>query len=180
MNAIQILEERIRKRFPAVKISLDPSGKPGGPWFLDIDLNGQAVTVEWRAGRGFGITSKRSPGYGEGPDELLPDLESASRRVIALLLAGARTRPPQAVRLRELRSARGLSQVELAKRLRINQAAVSKLEKRSDLRVRTLREVVEALGGKLVIRARFPEGERELCFDDPAPDCETGSPRTGS
>jgi DNA-binding Xre family transcriptional regulator len=143
-------------------------------------LNGQPVTVEWRAGRGFGITAKRSPGYGEGPDEFVPDLDTASRRVIGLLLAGARTRPPQAVRLRELRSARGLSQVELAKRLRINQAAVSKLEKRSDLRIRTLRDVVEAMGGKLVIRALFPEGERELCFDDAAPGSQAGTPQSGT
>ena len=175
MNAIQMLEERVRKRFPAVTTTLDPSSKPAGRWFLDIDrwfldidLEGQPVTVEWRDGQGFGITSKRSPGYGEGPDELFPDLETASRRVIGLLLAGARTIPPKAVRLRELRSTRGLSQVELAKRLRINQAAVSELEKRSDLRIRTLRDVVEAMGGKLVIRALFPEGERELSFDDEA------------
>lgn len=171
MNAIQSLEERVRRRFPAVKTTLDPASKPAGPWFLDIDLEGQPVTVEWRAGHGFGITSKRSPGYGEGPDELVPDLETASRRVISLLLARAGTIPPRAVRLRELRSARGLSQVELAGRLRINQAAVSKLEKRSDLRIRTLREVVRAMGGKLVIRALFPDGEKELCFDD-----ETAAP----
>jgi DNA-binding XRE family transcriptional regulator len=179
MNDIQALEERVRKRFPAVKTTLDPSSKPAGPWFLDIDLEGQPVTVEWRAGRGFGITSKRSPGYGEGPDELVPDLETASRRVIGLLLAQARTTPPKAVRLRELRSARGLSQVQLAKRLRINQAAVSKLEKRLDLRIRTLRDVVEAMGGKLVIRALFPEGEKELCFDDEAPSSEAATRRRG-
>jgi DNA-binding Xre family transcriptional regulator len=179
MNAIQTLQERVRERFPAVTTTLDPSSKPAGAWFLDLDLNGQLVTVEWRPGRGFGITSKRLPGYGEGPDELVPDLESISRRVINLLLAQAQTQPPKAVRLRELRSARGLSQVELAKRLRINQAAVSKLEKRSDLRLRTLRDVVEALGGKLVIRALFPDGERELCFDDEGPAAEVTATRRG-
>lgn len=173
MNAIQSLEERVRKRFPAAKTALDPAGKAGGPWFLDIDLGGHPVTVEWRPGKGFGVSSKRPGGYGEGPDEVLPDLDAASRRVIGLLLARARTRPPEAVRLRELRSARGLSQVELAKRLRVNQAAVSKLEKRSDLRLRTLREVVAAMGGELVIRARFPDGEKDLCFDDPSTAAET-------
>ena len=169
MNAIQTLEERLLKRFPAAKTTLDSSSKTTGPWFLDIDLDGQPVTVEWRAGRGFGITSKRSSGYGEGPDEILPDLETVTRRVISLFLARSATRPPRAVRLRELRSARGLSQVELAKRLRINQAAVSKLEKRGDLRIRTLRDVVQAMGGKLVIRALFPDGEKELSFEDEAP-----------
>lgn len=166
MNAIQSLEQRIRKRFPAVRTVLDPASSPAGPWFLDIELAGHPVTVEWRPRQGFGVSSKRAGGYGEGPDEVIPDLASAVRRVTSLLLAGAKTRPPEAVRLRELRAARGLSQVELAKRLHVNQAAVSKLEKRSDLRLRTLREVVAALGGQLIIRARFPEGEKELCFDD--------------
>jgi DNA-binding Xre family transcriptional regulator len=175
MNAIQSLEEGIRKRFPAAKTALDPATNPAGSWFLDIDLAGHPVTVEWRPGQGFGVTSKRSSGYGEGTDEVLPDLAAATRRVTSLLLAGARTRPPEAVRLRELRSARGLSQVELAKRLRIKQAAVSKLEKRSDLRIRTLRDVVAAMGGQLVIRARFPDGEKELCFDDDASPKAAGS-----
>jgi len=175
MNAIQSLEERIRKRFPEAKTALDPASDPEGPWFLDIDLGGHPVNVEWRPEQGFGITSKHSPGYGEGPDEVLPDLAAAMRRVKSLLLAGARTRPPEAVRLRELRSARGLSQVELAKRLQINQAAVSKLEKRSDLRIRTLRDVVAAMGGQLVIRARFPDGERELCFDEDSLSMATGT-----
>jgi DNA-binding Xre family transcriptional regulator len=176
MNPIQSLEERVRQRFPAVKTALDPSSKPSGPWFLDLDLEGHPITVEWRAGRGFGITSKRSSGYGEGPDEVHPDLDTASRRVIHLLLAGARTTLPKAVRLRELRSTRGLSQVELARRLRINQAAVSKLEKRSDLRIRTLRDVIEAMGGELVIRARFPDGEKELRFDAEDSSSETAIP----
>jgi DNA-binding Xre family transcriptional regulator len=136
---------------------------------LDIDMNGQSVTVEWRTGRGFGITSKGSPSFGEGPDEVVSDLETASKRVLSLLLAGTGTMPPRAVRLREVRSARHISQVELARRLGINQAAISRLEKRSDLRVRTLQDVVRAMGGKLVIRAKFPDGEKELWFDEVAP-----------
>jgi DNA-binding XRE family transcriptional regulator len=163
---MQALEQKVRERFPTAKTTLDPSSQRSGPWFLDIDLNGHLITVEWRPRRGFGLTSKRLSEYGEGPDEVIPDIDSAFHRVITLLLAGARTALPQAIRLRELRAARGLSQVELAKRLRINQAAISKLEKRSDLLVRTLREVVTAMGGQLVIRARFPDGEKELCFDN--------------
>jgi DNA-binding XRE family transcriptional regulator len=118
---------------------------------------------------GFGITSKRLPGYGEGPDEVLTAPGAATARVVALLLAGAPTTPPPRVRLRELRAERSLSQVELAKKLRVNQAAVSKLEKRQDLRVGTLREVALAMGGELVVCVRFPEGMKELSFDDDQP-----------
>jgi hypothetical protein len=43
--------------------------------------------------------------------------------------------------------------------LRINQAGVSKIESRSDIFVSTLRKAIEAMGGKLDIRAKFPAGE---------------------
>ncbi|MGC2529960.1 MAG: XRE family transcriptional regulator [Candidatus Acidiferrum sp.] len=61
--------------------------------------------------------------------------------------------------LNELREAMGITQERLAKALRINQAGVSKIESRSDIFVSTLRRAVEAMGGKLEIRAKFPAGE---------------------
>ncbi len=61
--------------------------------------------------------------------------------------------------LNELRQAMGLTQERLAKALRINQAGVSKIESRSDIFVSTLRKAIEALGGELEIRAKFPAGE---------------------
>jgi len=60
--------------------------------------------------------------------------------------------------LAELRQARERSQEELARMLKVNQPAVAKLEKRADMYVSNLRRYVEALGGKLEITARFPEG----------------------
>lgn len=60
------------------------------------------------------------------------------------------------IRLSELRKMRNLSQTALAKRLRIGQGDVSKLERRADMYVSTLRSYVEAAGGKLQILARFP------------------------
>ncbi len=168
MNAIQVLEQRVRQRFPSAKVSLDPAEKPTGSWFLDLDLEGYPMTIEWRPRAGFGIVAKRESGYGEGVDVVLPDLESAVRRVFGLLLAKSKTSPPSTVRLRELRAFRGLSQVELAKSLRVNQAAVSKLEQRTDLRLATLRQVVRALGGELEIRARFPDSTFELDIGETA------------
>ena len=58
--------------------------------------------------------------------------------------------------LRQLREARARSQVEVARKLHINQAAVSKLERRADMYLSTLRGFIEAMGGKLEIIARFP------------------------
>ena len=61
--------------------------------------------------------------------------------------------------LHELRQAKALSQAALAKRLHVNQAAVSKIEHRTDMYVSTLRDYIQAMGGELEIVARFPDGE---------------------
>src|ERR1700691_977028 len=62
----------------------------------------------------------------------------------------------------ELREAREMTQVHLAKILGVNQAAVSKLERRADMYVSTLQSFVKAMGGELKITARFPEGAIEI------------------
>jgi transcriptional regulator with XRE-family HTH domain len=64
--------------------------------------------------------------------------------------------------LDELREAREMTQVRLAKILGVNQAAVSKLERRADMYVSTLQSFVKAMGGELKITARFPEGTVEI------------------
>ena len=61
--------------------------------------------------------------------------------------------------LHELRRARALTQRDMAKKLKVNQPAVSKLEQRADVYVSSLRSYIEAVGGKLKIVAEFPEGE---------------------
>ena len=64
--------------------------------------------------------------------------------------------------LHQLREARSLTQVNLAKVLQINQGAVSKMEKRADMYVSTLRNFIQAMGGQLQVRAIFPEGEVQI------------------
>ena len=61
--------------------------------------------------------------------------------------------------LDELRKARQMTQDKLAESLGVNQSEVSKIEHRTDLYLSTLSEYVEALGGKLEIRAVFPDRE---------------------
>ena len=69
-----------------------------------------------------------------------------------------------AIELNELRKARKLTQEQLAERLGIRQSNVSKLERRADMHVSTLRDVVEAIGGELRVTACFPDAEFELDF----------------
>ncbi len=59
--------------------------------------------------------------------------------------------------LRDLRSARERSQKQIAEKLGVNQAAVSKLERRADTYVSSLREYIRAMGGELEIVATFPD-----------------------
>jgi transcriptional regulator with XRE-family HTH domain len=64
--------------------------------------------------------------------------------------------------LYQLREARSLTQVNLAKVLQVNQGAVSRMEKRTDMYVSTLRSYIQAMGGQLQVKAIFPEGEVEI------------------
>lgn len=61
--------------------------------------------------------------------------------------------------LRDLRKARRLTQAQVAERLGGRQVYVSRLEKRSDMKLSTLRDYVGALGGELSVMVTFPEGE---------------------
>ena len=71
------------------------------------------------------------------------------------------------VPLQELRQARALSRDELAEVLGLNQATISKLERRTDMYLSSLRRFVEAMGGELEITASFPEGRvRIRLFED--------------
>ncbi|MEH1845239.1 MAG: XRE family transcriptional regulator [Nostoc sp.] len=68
----------------------------------------------------------------------------------------------QEMTLQELRQALELHQIELSARLGIKQAAVSRMENRKDIHVSQLKKVIEAMGGELVITARFPH--MEVCI----------------
>jgi DNA-binding XRE family transcriptional regulator len=65
----------------------------------------------------------------------------------------------RAMPLEELRQARELTQTQLAEVLRVPQGAVSKVERRADMYISTLRSYITAMGGDLQIRAVFPDGE---------------------
>jgi DNA-binding XRE family transcriptional regulator len=59
--------------------------------------------------------------------------------------------------LRELRRQRRLTQARLSKKLKIGQEGVSRIERRKDMNVSTLRNYVEGVGGELWIEVRFPD-----------------------
>ena len=59
--------------------------------------------------------------------------------------------------LQELRRARKLTQVSVARALGITQDSVSRLEKRRDILLSTLRKTVRVMGGNLSLVAEFPD-----------------------
>lgn len=61
--------------------------------------------------------------------------------------------------LQEIRNHRHVTQEDLAELLGIKQGNISRMEHRSDMRLSTLREYIEALGGHIEINAVFPDNE---------------------
>jgi len=107
-------------------------------------------------------------------NEKIRELGAAQRKKVE---ARAAELMAEEMTLRELRKARKLTQVRVAKALGIKQDSVSRLEKRSDLLLSTLRKAVEAMGGTLSLVAQFPDRRpvvlSALC-EGPSPTKSTG------
>ncbi len=166
MNPFEKIEKRIHAAAPSVEFRRDIAKKPKGTSFLDIVRGDFEASVEFRPGHGFGLTAPATSEYGVGPDEVIADEEKAVARVLELVQAGGRTTAHREISLKRLREIRRLTQEELAKRLDVKQATVSKLEQRDEVLVSTLKKVVAALGGKLEIVARFSDGPLTLDLGD--------------
>lgn len=156
MNRIEELLERLKAQVPGIQADVDRPKDASGAWFLDAKLGDSALVVEWRPVLGFGISSLPTDGYGDAPDEFFSELDAAADRAIDLLVHGKRTSPPAAADLRSLRERKFVTQEELAALLGVGQGAVSKLERRGDINMAALKDIVRALGGELEVTARFP------------------------
>lgn len=66
------------------------------------------------------------------------------------------------VSLEQLREGLGISQEELASVMDVQQPAISKLVRRPDMKVSTLRELITAMGGELHITATFADRSVEI------------------
>ena len=87
-------------------------------------------------------------------NDIIRTLNSAQRKKVK---ARAAELIAEEMTLRELRRARKLTQVSVAKALGITQDSVSRLEKRSDILLSTLRKTVQVMGGNLSLVAEFPD-----------------------
>lgn len=87
-------------------------------------------------------------------NDIIERLSAAQRKKVE---ARAAELIAEEMTLQELRRARKLTQVSVAKALGITQDSVSRLEKRSDILLSTLRKTVEVMGGNLSLVAEFPD-----------------------
>lgn len=87
------------------------------------------------------------------PDEVIGSLPADFREEVE---AYGQELIREKMTIQALRKELGLTQESLAEQLGVRQADVSKLEKRSDMLISTLRNYLEAMGGKLDLVARMP------------------------
>jgi len=67
-----------------------------------------------------------------------------------------KTRAKELATLKDLRQALQKTQEQMAVILGVRQDTISRLEKRSDMLISTMRHYVESMGGKLELVAKFP------------------------
>ena len=87
-------------------------------------------------------------------------------RLVRAWIERCRHRParpaPRPCSLAELRTSLGKTQVQVAREMGLTQSDYSKLERRRDVKVSTLRGVAEAFNGRLVLLIEFPERTYEI------------------
>ena len=172
MNAIEKLLADLKKRLPRAESELIRPRDPKSRWTLEVEHDGWLALVVWIPLRGFGLTVgplDQDAGYGENPEQAYPgDPETLLDHIVQLLKTKKRTSPPRSVALREIRARCGVTQAEVANRLKIEQGTVSKLERSQRLDVERLSEVVEAMGGELELWVRFPDDAPVRLLPPPA------------
>src|ERR1700710_681253 len=87
-------------------------------------------------------------------NELIEALPASRRRKIEKRAANL---IQEEMTLQQLRRARTMTQVKMAKNLGVAQKQISEIEKRTDMHISTLRRSIEALGGTLALVAEFPD-----------------------
>lgn len=98
--------------------------------------------------------------YKDLRDKMTPESRARARAMADTMLVE--------MKLRELREQLNMSQEQIAELLDIRQASVSKMERRAAMSVATLRRYIEALGGKLVLKAKFRDREVGITISSPS------------
>jgi predicted XRE-type DNA-binding protein len=108
----------------------------------------------WQEKHGFGIFSEEWS-YGSQPSEIYRESLLAVARVVQIIGNWKRQQAYQPLDLAELRTLLEISQEHLAGLMHVQQTAVSKLERRKDIKLSSLANYINALGGRIEMRVHF-------------------------
>jgi transcriptional regulator with XRE-family HTH domain len=158
---LKVLLAELHARMPDVQVIVDPGLNEDATTWLDLRSGDRSATIEHRPLAGFGLytidNTESEDDFGTGPTEIYRAVEPLLVRLVKHFGLGA----SDLIGLRELRELCLLTQEELGERAGKKQSAISKVESRDELRLGTLVEYVQTLGGNVQIRANF------LDFDVP-------------
>lgn len=153
---IEQLKQLLAGKLPQSRIKVDEPEHVGGNYWVDVSIGKRRHTLEYRPGKGFGLFHKDA-GYGEGPAEIYRTPARAAQRLAQLL--STRKSNSNRLEMKDIRELYGHSQVKLAQKAGVKQPAISRFEKRGEVKLSTLAATIKALGGKLEVRAHFKDAD---------------------
>ncbi|VAW69036.1 hypothetical protein MNBD_GAMMA10-2423 [hydrothermal vent metagenome] len=160
MNELEAVRDNLREQIPGINCDYDPCENESGSAWLDLRFENLTINVEWNQDKGFGLYIDDIDSFGTGPNEIYRSKDKLFKRILMLFVERKLH-----LKLKEIREIRGISQLELGVLLGQKQGSVSKIESReSDVLFKTICSVVNALGGKLEIKAHFEDFDVPLDF----------------
>lgn len=95
MTQLEEIQAVLAHQLPEISTRLAKPIDERQPWFLKIKSSPvhPPVTVEWRPGLGFGVSTPEAGDYGVGPDEVYRSTNEVVRRGTQLLGTGSSTSP---------------------------------------------------------------------------------------
>lgn len=168
-NAVEDALQAIAASMPSSRATVDRSNNPSGEWFIDLVEGDFAIQVAWRADAGFGLFTSEE-GYGDRPNEVYRQVKKLALRLEQLHRQWQGSQALKPVKLAQLRQLLALQQTELAVMLDCKQSAVSRVENRGDNLIGTLQRHVQAMGGRLELRAHF--ADLDVSLELPAAEME--------
>ncbi len=171
MTPFSKLHRELEARFPEAVVEMEVTDRPDGWNLLHLWVEDFVVGLQWTSSGGFGLSSwvaraEDPTDLFDPPDEWYSKGDAAFHRIVSLVVDRKATRPCIGT-LADIRTSRGVSQESLSDQLNVRQGTYSKLERRDDVKVSSLRKVIESMGGRLIIQAVFPDTRevREIRFD---------------
>lgn len=170
MNEFTKLQSALKEAGIPFELEVGSPALEAGPDYLVVrKAPDYLIDVEWRARGGFGISASRRsdpPSGFDQPDEMYRNAAAAALRIVELWVAEGRTDASRKLAIAELRLLSGMTQKSLAEALGVDVSVVTKRESAepSSMRLDTLKNLAEALGGELEVAVRIGDQRRFLCI----------------